>query len=94
VVDLSQVVGMEAEAYLLARVAALRGASSGPLPLVLDGAILSGLSERANKRVYRLLARLAESMQLVVLADDEETTRWAEGLGESAAVRSVHEVTS
>jgi hypothetical protein len=87
--DLSQVVGMEAEAYLLARVAALRGAAAGPLPLVLDGAVLSGLSERASRRVYRLLARLADSMQLVVLADDEETTRWAEGLGESAAVHSV-----
>jgi hypothetical protein len=85
---------MEAEAYLLARVAALRGASAGPLPLVIDGAVLSGLPERAATRVYRLLARLGDSMQLVVLTDDEETTRWAEGLGESAAVRSVHEVTS
>jgi hypothetical protein len=28
-------------------------------------------------------------MQLVVLADEEETTKWAEGLGESAAVHSV-----
>lgn len=88
VVDLGGVVGMEAEAYLLARVAALRGAPVGPLPLVLDGAILTGLSEVAARRVYRLLGRLASSMQLVVLGDDSQISTWAEGLGDQAAVRS------
>lgn len=88
-VDLSSVVGMEAEAYLLARVAALRGATGGPLPMVLDADLLSGLSERAAKRVFRLLGRLADSMQLVVLGDDEEIATWAEGLGDRAAVRTV-----
>jgi hypothetical protein len=88
-VDLSGVVGMEAEAYLLARVAALRGAAGGPLPLVLDAGVLDGLSERASKRVFRLLGRLADSMQLVVLGDDGEIANWAKGLGDRAAVRSV-----
>ena len=88
-VDLSSVVGMEAEAYLLARVASLRGATAGPLPMVVEGDVLSGLSERAAKRVFRLLGRLADSMQLVVVGDDEEIATWAEGLGDRAAVRTV-----
>ncbi|HUP85244.1 MAG TPA: hypothetical protein VM143_06215 [Acidimicrobiales bacterium] len=88
-VDLSAVVGMEAEAYLLARVAALRGAAAGPLPLIVDAAVLTGLSERAAKRVFRLLGRLADSMQLVVLGDGGEIANWAEGLGDQAIVRSV-----
>jgi hypothetical protein len=88
-VDLSGVVGMEAEAYLLARVAALRGAPGGPLPLVLDGEALAGLSEGAARRVFRLLGRLAGSMQLVVLGDDGEIATWAAGLGDQAAVRDV-----
>ncbi|MDQ3107675.1 MAG: hypothetical protein M3Q68_07720 [Actinomycetota bacterium] len=87
--DLSAVVGMEAEAYLLARVAALRGAAGGPLPLVLDGHVLSGLTEGAARRVFRLLGRLAGSMQLVVFGDEEQIATWAEGLGDQAAVRSV-----
>lgn len=87
--DLSGVVAMEAEAYLLARAAALRGATGGPLPMIVDGGVLAGLSERAGRRVYRLLGRLADSMQLVVLGDDEEIARWAEGLGDRAAVRTV-----
>ena len=86
-VDLSSVVGMEAEAYLLARVAALRGAPGGPLPLVVDGDAVSGLSDGAKRRVLRLLGRLAGSMQVVVLADDESIATWAEGLGDQAAVR-------
>ena len=88
-VDLSAVVGMEAEAYLLARAAALRGAPGGPLPMVVDGGALTGLSERAGKRVFRLLGRLADSMQVVVLGDDDEIATWAEGLGDRAAVRTV-----
>jgi hypothetical protein len=88
-VDLSAVVGMEAEAYLLARVAALRGAAGGPLPMVVDGGVFTGLSERAAKRVFRLLGRLADSMQVVVLGDDDGIATWAEGLGDRAAVRTV-----
>lgn len=88
-VDLSAVVGMEAEAYLLARVAALRGAQGGPLPLVVDVDATTGLSEQANRRVLRLLGRLANSMQVVVLGDDEKVATWAEGLGDQAAVRAV-----
>jgi hypothetical protein len=88
-VDLSAVVGMEAEAYLLARVAALRGAAGGPLPLVLDGDAVAGLSDGAARRVFRLLGRLAGSMQVVVLGDDESIATWAEGLGDQAAVRHV-----
>ena len=87
--DISGVVGMEAEAYLLARVAALRGATGGPLPMVVDGGALSGLSEKAGKRVFRLLGRLADSMQVVILGDDDEIATWAEGLGDRAAVRTV-----
>ena len=86
-VDLSGVVGMEAEAYLLARVASLRGAAGGPLPLVLDGDAVAGLSDGAGRRVFRLLGRLAGSMQIVVLGDDEKIATWAEGLGDQAAVR-------
>ena len=89
VVDLSSVVGMEAEAYLLARVTSLRGAAAGPLPMVVEGSVLSGLSERAAKRVFRLLGRLADSMQIVVLGDDDGIATWAEGLGDRAAVRIV-----
>jgi hypothetical protein len=88
-VDLSAVVGMEAEAYLLARVASLRGAPGGPLPLVLDGEAVAGLPEAAGRRVYRLLGRLAGSMQVVVLGDDDAISTWAEGLGDRAAVRQV-----
>lgn len=88
-VDLSAVVGMEAEAYLLARVAALRGAAGGPLPLVLDGDAVAGLSDGAARRVFRLLGRLAGSMQVVVLGDGESIATWAEGLGDRAAVRQV-----
>jgi len=86
-VDLSGVVGMEAEAYLLARVASLRGATGGGLPLVLDGEALTGLSDGAGRRVFRLLGRLVASMQVVVLGDDEKIATWAEGLGDQAAVR-------
>lgn len=85
--DLSGVVGMEAEAYLLARVASLRGAAGGPLPLVLDGDAVAGLSDGAGRRVFRLLGRLAGSMQIVVLGDDARIATWAEGLGDQAAVR-------
>ncbi|HVF31474.1 MAG TPA: hypothetical protein VM933_00445, partial [Acidimicrobiales bacterium] len=88
-IDLSAVVGMEAEAYLLARAAALRGAAGGPLPLIVDGGALAGVSERAGRRVFRLLGRLADSMQLVVLGDGEEIATWAEGLGDRVAVRTV-----
>lgn len=88
-VDLSAVVGMEAEAYLLARVAALRGATGGPLPLVLDGDAVAGLSDGAARRVFRLLGRLAGSMQVVVLGDDESIATWAGGLGDQASVRHV-----
>lgn len=88
-VDLSSVVGMEAEVYLLARVAALRGVSGGPLPLVLDGDAVAGLPDGAARRVFRLLGRLAGSMQVVVLGDDESIATWAEGLGDQAAVRHV-----
>lgn len=87
--DLSAVVGMEAEAYLLARVAALRGASAGPLPLVVDVDAVAGLSDGAARRVLRLLGRLSSSMQIVVLGDDDKVATWAEGLGDQAAVRAV-----
>lgn len=87
--DLSAVVGMEAEAYLLARVAALRGAPAGPLPLVVDVDAVAGLSEGAARRVLRLLGRLSSSMQIVVLGDDDKVATWAEGLGDQAAVRAV-----
>lgn len=87
--DVSGVVGMEVEAYLLARVAALRGAVGGPLPLVIDVAAVAGLNDGASRRVLRLLGRLVASMQIVVLGDDEKVSKWAEGVGDHAAVRSV-----
>lgn len=88
-VDLSGVVGMEAEAYLLARVAALRGAAGGPLPLVIDAAAVAGLNDGATRRVLRLLGRLVASMQIVILGDDEKISTWAEGVGDRASVRAV-----
>ncbi len=88
-VDLRSVVGMEAEAYLLARVAALRGVPRGPLPLVVDAGVISGLSDGAARRVLRLLGRLSASMQVVVLGDDEKISAWANDLGDQAVVRSV-----
>ena len=57
--------------------------------MVVDGDVVTGLPERAGKRVFRLLGRLADSMQLVVLTDDEEIATWASDLGDRAAVRTV-----
>lgn len=88
-VDVSGVVGMEAEAYLLARVAALRGAAGGPLPLVVDAAAVAGLNDSAARRVLRLLGRLVASMQIVILGHDERISTWAEGVGDRASLRAV-----
>jgi hypothetical protein len=50
---------------------------------------IAGLTDGAARRVLRLLGRLAESVQVVVLGDDAKVATWAEGLGDRAAVRSV-----
>jgi hypothetical protein len=88
-VDLSNVVPMEAELYLLARLSALRSAPGGPLPLVLDGGIVTGLPAAPAKRLLGLLERASGSVQVVVLGDDGAIAAWAGGLGDQATVATV-----
>jgi hypothetical protein len=79
---------MEVELYLLARLSAVRGASGGPLPLVVDGAVVAGMPEAPGKRMLGLLQRASSSVQVVVLGDDGQIAGWAAGLGDQAAVRT------
>jgi len=88
-VDLSSVVAMEAELFVLARVAALRSAPGGPLPLVFDArAALAGLPGPAAARMLGLLERTSATVQVVVLGEDGSVGEWARTLGDSAAVRA------
>lgn len=89
-VDLSAVVAMEAELYVLARVAALRAAAGGPLPLLFDASAVAGLKPPAANRMLGLLERAAATVQVVVLGDDGQVGEWAQRLGSNGvAVRTV-----
>jgi hypothetical protein len=87
--DLSGVVAMEAELYVLARVAALRAAAAGPLPLLFDANAIAGLAPPAATRMLGLLERAAATVQVVVLGDDGQVGEWAQRLASNgAAVRT------
>ena len=89
--DLKDVVPLEAELYLLGRLASMRAtaASGTGAPLVVDEGF-SGLADEARSRLLDLLARASAVVQVVVVSDDQELVTWAERLGgELAAVTSV-----
>lgn len=90
VADLRNVVPLEAEIYVLARLAALRGGSAGePAAVVVEDGF-GGLPEDARRRLLDLLARASGVVQVVAVSDDHEMVAWAEGLGaDSAAVATV-----
>lgn len=77
----------EVEWYLLARLASQRAASlAGGLPLVVDGA-LGGLERDEVRHILDRLARMAETVQVIVLSDDPAVAEWAAEVGvERAAV--------
>jgi hypothetical protein len=80
---------MEAQVYVVARLAALRGAPGGPLPFVLDAQVADGLAPAAAKRLLGLLERVAPTMQVLVLGDEGPIATWANDLGDQAAVRAL-----
>ncbi|MGK2949823.1 MAG: hypothetical protein ACSLFP_14730 [Acidimicrobiales bacterium] len=77
----------EVEWYLLARLAGQRAVSlAGGLPLVIDGA-LRGLDRGAVRHILDRLARMAETVQIIVVSDDPAVEEWAAEVGvERAAV--------
>lgn len=91
VADLKNVAPLEAELYVLGRLASMRaapgGAAAAPL-VVTDG--FGGLADEGGSRLLDLLARASAVVQVVVLSDDAELVTWARGLGsDTAAVTSV-----
>lgn len=84
--DLRGVTALEAEIYLLARLAAVQGAPEGPLPLFVDATAVAGLPEPAAGRVLALLERAAGPVQVVLLGDDGPVGEWARRKGADAAV--------
>ena len=87
VADLKDVVPLEAELYVLGRLASMRATStSGPgVPLVIDEGF-PGLPDEARSRLLDLLARASAVVQVVVVSDDHELVTWAEHLGADLAV--------
>lgn len=84
--DLTGVTALEAEIYLLARLAAVQGAPQGPLPLFVDATTVARLSEPASRRALALLERAAGPVQVVFLGDDGPVGEWAKRKGAGAAV--------
>lgn len=84
--DLRGVTALEAEIYLLARLAAVQGAPEGPLPLFVDATAVAGLPEPAAGRVLALLGRAAGPVQVVLLGEDGPVAEWARRKGPDAAV--------
>jgi hypothetical protein len=73
------------EFYLLARLAALRHVSyAGSVPLVLVDTF-RGLDEDSVRRVLGALARMGESVQVLVLSDDAAVSSWAAEQGQERA---------
>lgn len=77
----------EVEWYLLARLASQRSVSlAGGLPLVIDDA-LRGLDRQAIHHILHRLARMAETVQIIVLTEDPAAQEWVAEVGaERAAV--------
>lgn len=91
VADLKSVVPLEAELFVLGRLASMRAAAraGSHAPLVLDEGF-SGLPDDARSRILDLLARASSVVQVVVVTDEVELVSWAERLGdELAAVASL-----
>ena len=91
IADLKNVAPLEAEIYVLGRLASIRAtaAAGGSAALVLAEGF-DGLADEGRSRLLDLLARASAVVQVVVLSDDSEMVRWAERLGgDIAAVRSV-----
>lgn len=74
--------GIARGAWLLARLGSLAGAPANT-PVVIDGrvAVASGAT--------KLLERVAQTRQVVVLGDDAALLGWAAGLGDRAIVRTI-----
>ncbi len=73
------------EFYLLARLAALRQVSyAGSVPLVLVDAF-RGVDEGSVRRVLDALVPMSETVQIVLISDDELVARWAEEQGPQRA---------
>jgi hypothetical protein len=69
------------EFYLLARLAALRSVSfAGSVPLLVDDA-LGDLDAETVTHLMGRLDRMADSVQVIYLSDDEVVHRWAESVG-------------
>ena len=76
------VVSIQAELYLLARIASVRSAG---LPLVIDDAF-AGLAGPARERLHRILDRSADGVQVVYLTSADDVAGWVGGLGDRAAL--------
>ena len=75
----------DVEWYLLARLASLRSVSyAGSVPIVLVDA-LEGLSGADVRRVLDRLERMAASVQVMILTEDDEVAAWAQSVGEDRA---------
>lgn len=76
-VDLSRVVGEDAEFYVLSRAAALRRAGRGEsVPLLIDAAI-DELPDDVAIRLIEVLPRIAPIVQVVYLSGGDRMERWA-----------------
>lgn len=75
----------EIEWYLLSRVAAQRAVSyAGSVPLVLDDA-LGVLAGDELAHVLSRLERMSAAVQVVIISDDDDVSRWAESIGSDRA---------
>ena len=67
----------DVEWYLLARLASLRSVSyAGSVPIVLVDA-LDGLAGADVRRVLDRLERMAASVQVMILTEDDDVAAWA-----------------
>lgn len=76
----------ELEVYLLSRLAAQRAVGrAGSLPIVLDR-VLDTLQPDDRAPTLRLLQRMAPSIQVVIISDDDRLADWAHEMGIARAV--------
>jgi trimeric autotransporter adhesin len=78
----ASVLSIEAELYLLARIAAARSAR---LPLVVADAF-ADLPPSAQERMHRILDRSADGVQVLYLSASPDVAGWVGGLGDRAAL--------
>ena len=86
VADLKNVVPLEAELYVLGRLASMRATTNGSAgaPLVVDDGF-GDLDDDARGRILDLLARASTVVQVVVVSDESYLVTWAERLGSDLA---------